>query len=232
MTKIRTNFDPKVNGFHFTNRFDGGAVVAELARQDRLSELTGLKVPKAAQDLADLASGASFWGTFGLCGGMSSTALEWFKQGDPIPVTHTIPNRDSELFRELVRRQADSLQGRTVLERCMVWQLLPDRAPAWMFWIKGVGKLTTQGEWPKLRAALETGTPTLLVLLRNHGVASPAKNHQVVAVGFDIMSGGGVVVHIYDPNHPGSSPTFALDVRNQTVGPKQSTGEPVRGFFL
>jgi hypothetical protein len=174
MTRVRTNFDPKANGFLFANRFQGGAVVAELARQDRLSELTGLKVPRAVRGLADLASGAGFWGTFGLCGGMSSTALQRFNRGEPIPATHSIPDVDSELFQELVRRQADSLQGRMVLERCLAWQLLPDRVPTWVFWAQGVGRLTTEREWPKLRAALEAGSPTLLVLVRVQGVGSPA----------------------------------------------------------
>ena len=232
MTQVRTGFDPKANGFQFTNRFQGGAVVAELARQDRLSELTGLEVPTAVRDLTDLASGASFWGTFGLCGGMSSTALERFKQGEPMPATRSIPDRDSELFQELVRRQADSLDGRKVLERCILWQLLPDSSPIWMFWAKGVGRVTTEQEWPKLRRALEAGAPTLLVLLRVQGIASPAENHQVMAVGCDYTGDGKAVVHMYDPNHPGAMPTVALDVKKRTVGPRQSTGERVRGFFV
>ena len=232
MTEIRTNFDPKTNGFQFTNRFPGGAVVAELARQDRLSELTGLKVPRAVRNLTDLASGAGFWGTFGLCGGMSSGALARFKHGEPVPVTRSIPEPDSELFRELVRRQAETLQGRKVLERCLAWQLSPDRASTWMFWTKGIAWLTTEREWPRLRAALQGGSPTLLCLLRVRGVGSPADNHQVVAVGADIAADGKVLVHMYDPNHPRAAPTFTLDTRNRTVGPRQSTGEPVRGFFV
>ena len=33
-----TDFDPDVYGFRFANRFSGGNVVAELARQERLSD--------------------------------------------------------------------------------------------------------------------------------------------------------------------------------------------------
>ena len=233
MTTITTRFDPQVHGFQFRNSFPGGAVVAELARQDRLSELTGLKVPRAVRDLTDLASGESFWGNFGLCGGMSATSLERFKQGRQISAERTVPGRDTDLFRELVRRQADSLQGRKVLERCFVWQLLPDRAPVWMFWTHGVAKETIEEQWPRLQSALRAGNPTLIVLLRGRGVTNPDVNHQVVAVGVDVEDdGSAAAVHIYDPNHPRRRPSFPLDLRNHTVGPRQSTGEVVRGFFL
>ena len=232
MTEIRTNFDPKTNGFQFTNRYPGGAVVAELARQERLSELTGLKVPRAVRNLTDLASGAGFWGTFGLCGGMSSGALARFEQGEAVPATRSIPEPNSELFQELVKRQADTLQGRKVMERCLTWQLLPDRTPTWMFWVKGVGRLTTESEWPRLRSKLQAGSPTVLCLIRVRGAGNPADNHQVVAVGADIESSGRVVVHLYDPNHPRATPTFPMDTVDQTVGPRQSTGEPIRGFFM
>jgi hypothetical protein len=227
VTEVRTQFDPHLNGFQFPNRFPGGAVVAELVRQNRLSELTGLKVPRAIRTMTELASNEDFWGTFGLCGGMSSLALQRFGEGTAVPATHTIPAGDDELFHELVGEQADSLKGRTVLERCLIWQLLPDRAPWWMFWTKGVAQQTVQMEWPKLQASLGRGAPLLLVLLRAQGITSPAQNHQVVATGYDVAGDGDVTVHIYDPNHPRSEPTFPIDLqpnrRSQAINRRAGT---------
>lgn len=230
--EVDTDFDPRMYGFGFANRFGGGAVVAELARQDRLSELTGLKVPRVVRQLIDLAAGGDFWETFGLCGGMSWLALDGFAKREPPATSQSVPGPDQALFHELVARQADSMRGRKLLERCIVWQLLPDRASWWMFWSKGVGRLTVEEEWPKLRVALDSGEPVSLVLIRARGAANPSSNHQVVAVGYQATGDGQVEVRLYDPNHPGFRPTIPLDLQSQSVGPRQSTNEPVRGFFL
>jgi hypothetical protein len=229
--EVHSGFDPQVHGFKFTNRFTGGSVVAELSRQGRLSQLTGLKVPRAARQLIEVAQGAEFWGSFGLCGGMSWTALDRYGKSEPIEDTRTIPGRDTELFRGLVTRQADSMRGRALLERCLVWQFLTDVAPWWMFWSKGVGRLTVEGEWPKLKAVLDGGKPTSLVLIRNQGIASPGDHHQVVAIGYEAREGA-AEVELYDPNHPRARPTIPIDLKAQTCGPRQSTGERTRGFFV
>lgn len=228
---VETGFDPSVHGFSFRNSFPGGAVVAELTRQGRVTDLTGLQVPRSVSALTDLASGADFWGAFGLCGGMSWTALDRYRRGLPVGGIRSVPGRDDDLFRELVSRQADSMRGRTLLERCIVWQFLPDRVPWWMIWAKGVGRLSAKLEWPKLRTALGSGTPTGLVLMRARGAATPSGNHQVVAVGYRDSGSGTVSIDIYDPNHPGKRPSIPMDTESETVGPRQSTGEPVRGFF-
>lgn len=230
--RVNTGFEPTANGFGFINRFRGGRVVAELARQDRLSELLGLKVPRAVRQLTDLAAGEEFWGTFGLCGGMSWTALDRFMKNDRPRTDSSIPEPGQELFRELVTRQADSMKGRKLMERCVVWQMLPDRTPWWMFWSKGVGRLTTQQEWPELRAALDAGTPAGLALIRTQGISNPSRHHQVVAIGYEVADEGDVEIHLYDPNHPGVRPTISIDPGRQSVGPLQSTGERVRGFFV
>ncbi len=229
--EVRTGFDPAEHGFRFTNRFRGGEVVGEMVRQGRLQELTGLKVPRAVRHLTDLTEGEGFWGTFGLCGGMSWSALDAYRRGDPRPDTTSIPGSGSRLFTDLVNRQADSMRGGDLLERCLVWQVLPDKTPWWMFWSKGVGRLSVDGEWPKLRAALDSGIPTALALIRARGVAMPDKHHQVVATGYD-LSGERAEIHLYDPNHPGSAPLLPIDLGAWSVGPRQSSGEEVRGFFV
>jgi hypothetical protein len=230
--EVNSGFDPTVNGFGFSNSFRGGSVVAELARQDRLSELIGLKLPRAVGPVTDLAAGEDFWGSFGLCGGMSWAALDRFSKSEPVETDTSIPQPDQELFRELVAKQADSMKGRKLMERCIVWQMLPDRTPWWMFWSKGLGRLTTEQEWPKLRAALDAGTPTGLVLIRTQGIANPSQHHQVVAIGYQLRDEGQFEIRLYDPNHPRQRPSIPLDQDSLSVGPRQSTGERVRGFFV
>jgi hypothetical protein len=229
--KVQTSFDPQVHGYQFTNRFSGGAVIAELNSQDRLSELTGLKTPNVLRELTDLAQSATFWGDFGLCGGMSWGAVDGYETGQAVDGTRAIPGRGTEIFRSLVARQADSMKGRSLLERCLIWQLLPDQTPLWMFWSKGVGRLTVEREWPRLKAALDAGRPWSVLLIRNHGIASPGDHHQAVAIGYE--TGDGVVnIDLYDPNHPRARPTVPIDLNARTCGPRQSTGERTRGFFL
>lgn len=228
--EIRTGSDPNIDGFRFTNGLRCSVVVAELAHKDRLAELTGLQVPRAVRQLTDLASGEDFWGTFGLFGGMSWNSLDKFERDEP-PPARAIPDSGTELFRDLVGRQTDSMKGRRLLERCIMWQLLPNRAPWWMLWSEGVGQLIVRGEWPKLRSALDSGEPSFLVLVRANGIANPDQHHQVVEVGYD-LNGNDVAIHLYDPNHPGSMPSIPMDLGRGFVGPLQSTGEPTRDFFV
>lgn len=232
MREVDTSFDPARNGFAFTNRFPGGAVVAELISQGRLSDLIGLRVPRAFGPISDLAAGEEFWGNFGLCGGMSWGAIDRFRRNEEPGPDHTAPGVGEDLFRELVARQADSLRGRQTLERCVLWQALPDRSPWWMIWSKGVGRVTTDQEWPKLRSSLDAGNVAGLVLVRAGGIVNPSVNHQVVATGYHLDDRGTVEVRLYDPNHPGERPKFSFDPALRSVGPRQSTGEPIRGFFV
>jgi hypothetical protein len=43
-----------------------------------------------------------------------------------------------------------------------------------------------------------------------------------------------MTVYLYDPNHPGEEPSLALDLSHPGQGNSftQSTGEPLRGFFV
>ncbi len=229
-----TEFDPNVHGFRFSNTFSGGNVVAELARQDRLSELIGMRLPRAVRDLAGLAENASFWGTFGLCGGMSWGALDHFHQGVPTPVVESPPGPGDQLFSELVARQVDSMRGRSLMERCLRLQVTPDRTPWWSFWVKGVIRQTVDEQWPRLRQALDNGQPTALTLIRVSGLNSPASHHQVVAIGYDLDGPERVSIRLYDPNHPRSIRTLRMvnGRRQQSIEADSSTGRGLRGFLV
>jgi hypothetical protein len=229
-----TAFDPAIHGFRFPNRFPGGAVIAELNRQERLTELTGIGVPNAVRHLADMAQQARFWGTFGLCGGMSWAALDRFFAGRQTPDDPVSPPPGSALFSELVKRQVDSMRGQQMIARCLTWQLLPAKAPWWIPWAKGIQQITGKQEWPALKRSLDREVPASLTLIRVAGVADPSDNHQVVATGYRMEAEGNVIIGLYDPNHPRSKVSLRLrfDSKGSMTGCAQSTGEPVRGFFV
>lgn len=229
-----TDFDPQVHGYGFRNTFSGGQVVAELARQDRVSELVGLKIPSLLRDLADLAQNSGFWGTFGLCGGMSWSAIDRFRRSETAPPDTTPPGPGDELFTELVGRQADSMQGRDLMERCLALQVTPDKTPWWMVWARGVIEETVDVQWPRLRHALHTGAPTALTLIRVSGLGSPSRHHQVVAIGYDLEGGDRVSIRLYDPNHPGTTKTLRLTTSRsgQSIEAASTTGRGLRGFLV
>lgn len=227
-----TGFDPAVHGFRFRNRFPGGAVVDALLRMDRMDELLGFEVPRAAGLPAPIRD-ASFWGTFGLCGGMSWAALDRFHSGISMSAAERPPVPASASFDELVIRQADSMDGRRMLERCLEYQVIPRSAPWWFPFLRTLASEMRSREWPRLEAALEAGTPESLCLVRVRGVASPALHHQVVATGFR-STGSEIRVSVYDPNHPGSTPEIRLRKpdRFRPLSISQSSGEELFGFFV
>ena len=234
MTRVKTTFDPAVHGFKFRNQFHGGHVVGELAAQGRLDDQIGISLPPPLDEVLSLARGASFWGTFGLCGGMSWTALDLYFDGQPVPVGSTSPQDGTELFSRLVGRQADSLAKTGLLRRVLTWQMLPDSMQWWRFWLDNVGKLVEHREWPTLRASLDAGRPQSLCIIRSRGVGGVANNHQALATGYEIGPDGWVTIYLYDPNHPGMSPKLSFQPGGATnrISARQSTGEPVRGFFV
>jgi hypothetical protein len=73
-----------------------------------------------------------------------------------------------------------------------------------------------------------------LLLVRTRGLTGMTKNHQALATAYEYdAQSGSLTVQLYDPNHPRSAPTLSMDLREpgRGIGLRQSTGEPVRGFF-
>jgi hypothetical protein len=230
---MNTDFDIQTHGFHFRNTFSGGAVVAELARQNRLSDLIGTRVPRIIRAFARVSENATFWGTLGLCGGMSWAALDRYNAGAATPASHSPPAPDEPLFSELVARQADSMKGRALLEQCLRLQVTPDLRPWWWFWAEGVAQRTLNKEWPTLRNSLDQGVPTALTLIRASQLETPARHHQVVAIGYETSGPEEILVSLYDPNHPGISKTLRLSGSgpNVSIEAEPTTGNGLRGFI-
>ncbi len=207
MEKVMTNFVPQVNGLRFINRFE-------------FPNLSSISLPL-------IHSGPISLGEiiYGLCGGMCFTALDYFKSGLAIPDIANVNDINLGLFFYLWNRQLNSLSI-GVVEKIIAWMLSDDQTLA---------DKVVRDEVPALRSGLDSGQPVVLCLIRVRGFSNPTQNHQVTAIGYDLDSDTNrLTIYLYDPNHPGEEPTLSLDLAQpgQSIGLAQSTGEPLRGFFV
>jgi hypothetical protein len=203
MMHVNTDFIPQEHGFRFVNRF-------EFSGEFKLP--FGIRI-----DLGDI--------VYGLCGGMCFAALDYFNLGEPIPTIADVEDVGQEYKTYLWDRQLDSL-WLPVVPKVIEWMLRDDI---------DVGRSTARWEVPKMRRRIDKGTPVVLALIRVSLGESATKNHQVLATGYefdDITKQ--LTIHVYDPNHPLEKPTLTMDLArpSQGINAKQSTGEPLRGFFI
>jgi len=207
MIKVLTSFDPLVNGFKFINRFE-------------LPGLSNLALPGLTSAPISLGNIV-----YGLCGGMCYSALDYFHANLPVPGFASVDEVSLHLYNYLLTRQLNSLAGGTLL-KVISWMAMDDA---------DLDDKIIHSEVPSLTAALADGTPAALALIRVHGLTDPTHNHQVTAVGYDFdMDTNIMTIHLYDPNHPGELPFLTMDLTNPARGINlaQSTGEPLRGFFM
>jgi hypothetical protein len=162
---------------------------------------------------------------YGLCGGMCFAALDYYHAGRSVPGESDVDLIVPEVQNYLRRRQLDSL-SLPVVARVIRWMMLDDR---------DVGRLTVTQQFPKLRARLERDDPAVLLLVRARGMEDPTRNHQVIAVGYQLDDTAGyLTIYVYDPNHPGMEPTISMTISQPDRGihAEQSTGEELRAFFV
>ena len=164
--------------------------------------------------------------SFGFCGGMAYAALDRFHAGMPTPARTDIPEQGDALYAELYRRQRESLAD-AVWWKVHRWQRMPDEE---------IGARTAE-EWERVRRGLDVGVPQVVCLIRVRGwTGNISLNHQVVAYAYDAEDDSGrVQLRIYDPNHAGRDDVwiaFSPGGPSNRIHGVQSTGEPMRGFFL
>lgn len=154
----------------------------------------------------------------GVCGGMVFAALDHFYHDRPVP-----PEPTDELFRYLVRRLFASWNIPFGGARYYDWQRRPD-----------LHRFTLR-EWQGIRDRLDAGTPVPLglVQVQSWDLRQVGRNHQVLAVGYDIRESGTIAIRIYDPNYPGDDETSLLFDPNVPGQPIRHSweGGTVRGFF-
>jgi hypothetical protein len=234
--EVSTDFDPAVHGFHFPNRFSGKDVVDELVDQRRLDELAGVELPDKFEDLVGRIRGADFWGTWGLCGGMAWGSLDNYLVDQKPPPLSKGPDRETALFKQLVKRQADSMQKGRVMTTCIKYQMLPEadsRLSRWIRLRESLGKITEEVSWPSIKRTIDNERPVPICLIRVRGLSNPDKHHQVLVTGYRMNDDTKLSLTIYDPNHPDKRPEISarLGDRKHNLQLGQTTGERLHGFF-
>lgn len=186
----------------------------------------------------------------GLCGGMALTARDLFEAGVPAPGDPAgPPENGSPRFQALVRRQVQSLDWLRVPLRYLDLQAFrPDPPTGLARWLQREPPRVDSvlREWPRIRAEIDTGHPSVVGLIRVAGVSPWAltQNHQVLAWAWQTDEER-ITVRVYDPNHPGRddvelrvsvAPPVPARVGGtapwrERIAMTQSTGEPLLGFF-
>ncbi|MEJ2679656.1 MAG: hypothetical protein P8174_11370 [Gemmatimonadota bacterium] len=169
---------------------------------------------------------------FGFCGGLCWSALDRY-HAERLPTAMDAPRPGEPLYEELLQRQLNALSAggwRQVHE----WQAKPDVADR--FRRNDIGTATL-AEYRRARRLLNAGEPVLLHLVRVAGpFANPTENHQVLAWSFqEDRTAGKTRIRVYDPNRPGDDDVYlevGLKRQDGRIALRQSTGEPLRGFFL
>ncbi|MBI2763816.1 MAG: hypothetical protein HYX54_08730 [Chloroflexi bacterium] len=205
-TSALPNFLPSTHGLRFVNRWPSGPAFEFRVGYLRLG----------IGEVAD-----------GLCGGMCLAVADRYLANQPVPMTIEAPAPGSPLFREIARRQFDSL-GRLGAGPLRFW---------WAGSRLALGRWTTirqAAEWRALCRDIEAGRPAMAGLVRSAGInpLGLTGNHQVLAFAHESTPDSGLL-RVYDPNHPGSDEVSLRILRDSEAGGparfrlEQSTGEPL-----
>jgi len=170
------DFKPSVHGFHFRNNFSGSPL------------------PSGLGFLSSLVNTPS---QFGLCGGMSAAAADFFLAGREPPDLVTPPKQGEPLYEYLWTRQADSLGANfSMVPVYSKWMGKREEGPF------GTQHLTAVS-LPILKDRLANGRPLVLGLVLTSSARGEKiwDNHQVLALGAT-TNGPTTIIRLYDSNHP------------------------------
>jgi hypothetical protein len=180
------DFLPSRDGFAFRNAFAGSPLPVSIGA--------------AAEKNLGLPS------RFGLCGGMSTAAADFFLARRPIPRADAPPEHNTPLYNYLYGRQAASIGPLgSGAARFIDWMNTPDDGPDGVL-------ARTQAELPAILAQADEGRPVILGLVLVSRVESAStertkdtaawENHQVLCYGLTRLPLGLTELKIYDPNFP------------------------------
>ena len=204
MTSAQTAFRPSEHGFRFPNRFKfSHTLILPLVGAVELGEIV-----------------------YGLCGGMCFASVDYYHTHRPVPKRTTVPPSGGQLRKYLTDRQIHSLVPPAGIEKVIKWTLEDD---------KYVAQRTADREFGKLRKELAADRPATLALIRVNELGQSTKNHQVVAVGYEFDEASQeLTIDLYDPNYPMQQPSLQMTFTDPSgsLHASQSTGEPLRGFFV
>ncbi|MCC6677267.1 MAG: hypothetical protein IT436_08985 [Phycisphaerales bacterium] len=224
----REPFRPSIHGFKFRNTFTGSPIPP---RYRSLVSRLGL----------DLAIDTP--ATYGLCGGMSASAADFYLADLQVPAREAPPGDGDDLFNYLSDRQVDSLgPGFMLALKFAEWMAYDDHRPPTAPARAGRGTdiaLETAKELPAIYDKLDNLDLVVLGLVYvKHGTGLLWENHQVLAYGYD-RDETEARIRIYDPNYPGDD-GVVIAIRPFEPGseavrceliPTRRKARPVRGLF-
>ena len=163
--------------------------------------------------------GFKFTNTFGLCGGMCFTALDYFFKNERLPDRCT-----KSLNRTLWQKQRESIQGGTG-SKFLELTNNPNAEEL---------KALTVEEFSNLQENIDAGVPVVLGLVKASRIIKIMDNHQVVAVGYDIYEIGNnknANIYLYDPSSKDEQ-VMTLIFFASPERFLQYKGKTIRGFFI
>lgn len=179
--KAPLRFVPSQHGFKFRNYF------------------TGYPLPFSVPELPGTSKVTK---SYGLCGGMSSAAADFYLCGRPIPHTLEVPTRRTKLYQYIYRRAIDSFGGfGKQIVQVARWMTMP-------VWSAQGIQARTYREFQDIRARLDDQQPVLLTLIYEQAAKSSEilkkiwGNHQVLAYRYSEEPGGLTRIYVYDSNYP------------------------------
>ncbi|MEU4678424.1 hypothetical protein [Micromonospora sp. NPDC023737] len=215
-------FRPSVNGFQFSNRWNGDLPVVSLGSlwnsfRDAMADVAdALGIGSMPDDLVPITHADT-----GLCGGMVYTVMDYFNARQLPPPAATdasglsiAPQSPNDpLFRHIRQRLLDSfdLTGRGHRWLSYSSPLYPDDDEGVLQSLgamKGKSWITYREEWPRIRELLDLGQLVPIGLVQTSELDIGA-NHQVLAYAYQ-QDGQVVRLWIYDPNVPRQQPAPAL----------------------
>jgi hypothetical protein len=211
-------FRPSTHGFRFTNSFTGWPLPFDI------KSVIGIAVPKPSDN-------------YGLCGGMSAAAWDYYAAGRPIPENTTPPSKSTSLFQFLYQRQLATFGRRyTYIQKFFTWMARPLNQPLSSA-LDGTRKLTRAG-YPSVERELSDKGLAVIGLVRVKATSSLAiwKNHQVLVYNSrEFRDHRGtttpvrtIILDIYDPNHP-KNDEVTIECKEVVVG-KTLRRRPIYGF--
>jgi hypothetical protein len=198
-----TGFLPVRDGFKFSNQWPN----------------TPYSLPPLKGTMLDYKYGNA---SNGLCGGMVFAARDYFEAGLSIPEVMTAPVGERDLlFRYLVDRLFATFSVDSVsLMLKLMNPLYPDTDENILGALglaAGRSSVMANEEWPLIRADIDAGRPSPLVLITVKSTLpwDLGKCHQVLAYAYDVH-GDDILLRVYDPNQP-LSPDVTMGFNIRTV---------------
>lgn len=201
----RTDFTPKIHGFHFRNSFQ-------------------VKADFLGIDLGE-------W-NMGFCGGMCSGALYRFRKRIPSPQDTDAPGEETRLHQELKKRQIKAMSPK-MLPKMYEWQGSPNTSRFRVK--KGIAERTRKEWQELKDMLDQRKPTILILIRASGLLGNPTDNHQVLAIGYDYdPMTMDLVLYVYDPNIPNQTQTisFNLGLPGGKLELVDSASSKTRGFFV